>query len=179
MASSNLFKSLSISKVKAYLDGDPIQYVSEMTLPEIKCKNISIDNSSVGGAIEVADPYVYEVSGEGTIIIEGTTTQDLVKFFNPTKIYNLNISMAEGNLNPQLGVITPVPINYLCQVQFSGNDLGSIIGGEKKSHTVKFKLYSFKIKVNGILTPVDLDFINGQFNIDGIDLMAAVTSAIG
>lgn len=179
MASSNLFKSLSISKFKMYIEGDPVQYVNEITLPEIRCKNISLDNSSIGGAIEVADPYRYEIAGDGEITIEGTTTNDLAKFFNPTKIYNVNISMAEGNLNPQLGQIVPVPINYLCQVQFCGNDLGSIIAGEKRIHNVKFKLYTFKIKVNGLVIPVDLDFINGQFSIDGVDLMAAVTSVIG
>jgi P2 family phage contractile tail tube protein len=179
MATSNLFKSLNISKFKVYLDGDPVQYAAEITLPEIKYKTISLDNSSMGGNLEVYDGYRCEVTGEGELSIEGTTTDDYAKFFNATKIYNMNISMAESNLNPQLGAVVPIPINYICQVQFGGNDLGSIISGEKKDHKVKFKLLSFKMKVNLISTPVDLDFVNGQYTIDGVDLMAAVTSVIG
>ena len=174
---AELFKSVMISSFKAYIDGDSASYVKSCKLPEIRNKKLDLDNNSFGGSVGLYDPFEYEMTGEGEIIIEGTAITDLVKFFDPTRIRNLNITMAESNLNSQLGLIVPYPVAYKMNVQFGGNDLGEVMGGVARTHTVKFVVLDFSMKVDG-REVVMLDFVNKIYINNLVDLTSGLLAAV-
>lgn len=176
--SDKVLKSLHVGKCKLYLDGDPTPYVASITIPEISHMQETFDNSSTGGSITAACPERFEVTGSGEVIIEGMGQDVITKIHNANKIYNMNIAYAENNYNPQLAQMAPVMVNMRVGAQFYAVDHGLIKQGGKREISAKFNMFSLRIDISGV-TICDLDFISGTFEIDGVDLLAAVTALIG
>lgn len=173
-----VLKSLNTGKVKVYLDGDPMPYMAEITLPKISHDDIELDNSSVGGKFTFADPSRFFADGKGTITFEATSSDLIKKLYDSSTIYNMSVIMAVNAYSAQVGKIIPLPMNYKVAVQFSSVDEGSIKANTKREIQAEFSLFAIKIEVN-YLPVIDIDFASGLMSIDNQDMLQAVTAIVG
>lgn len=176
--SSKILKSLHISRAKIYLDGDPMEYHGAVTIPPISHPVDTFDNISVSGALEVADPYRYNVEGDGEIILESSTINQLIQIHDASKIYGMNIAIAENNYNSTISQIIPIPVNIKINAQFFSVDNGTIQMGAKRDMRAMFKMLSYKVQYSGV-TVVNFDFLGSQFELNNVDLLADLTAILG
>jgi len=173
-----LIKAFQVSKFQCYFDGDPQPYVAQVTLPAINNAIETFNNTSTGGPVEVADPWRAAPDGDGEITFEADSATILPKIMDASKIVQLNLAMAQNNLNPQLGQFLPIPINYKIGAQFWGPGLGTIGLSVKREITAKFKLFTLVMEVN-LVKVINYDFVNGQYETDAASLTAALTNIFG
>lgn len=173
-----LIKAFQVSKFQVYFEGDPQPYAAEVKLPGIKNAVEKFNNTSTGGEIEVADPWRISPDGDGEITFEADSASVAKHILDASKIVQVNLAMAQNNLNPQLGQMLPVPINYKMASQFWGPDLGTIAHGTKRDIVAKFKLFTWVMQVGGV-TVADYDFVNGEYSLDAASLTSALASVIG
>jgi len=175
---SRVLKSLHISRAKVYLDGDALEYHGSITLPPVSHPVDTFDNISMGGSVEVADPYRYMVEGDGEIVLEANSINQLTQIHDASKVYGLNIAIAENNFNPTTSSILPVPVNIKINAQFFSVDNGTITMGAKRDMRALFKMLSYKIQYSGI-TVVNFDFLGSTFELNDVDLLADITAILG
>lgn len=173
-----LTKALQLSKYKIYFDGDPFPYIAEVKFPKIVSPTEDFDNTSTGGKFTVGDPFRLGPDGNGEIKFEADTQSVIANISDPTKIVSLNCALIQNNMNPLLGAMVALPINYRVSCQFIEFDPGSIVQGKKREIMGNFTMFALKIQVNG-LTAIDHDYVNGTFDNSGKDLLAGVTNLLG
>ena len=176
--SDKVLKGLHTSRTKLYLDGDPMPYYATATIPAITHPTDEFDNISTGGTITVADPYRYVVSDMGEIVFEAADTELYKKIHDASKVYRMNIAIAENNYQPQLGQIIPVPVNFKIGAQFAGIDNGTIQMGTKRQLTASYYMLSYKIEISGV-TVVNFDFLANVFEVNDIDLLSDISEILG
>lgn len=172
-----LTKFFSVSKKVVYFDGDPMPYVMSVKVPAVTCPVETYNSTSTGGEVEVADPNRRGPTGDGEVKIEAVSAQLEAKVMNASLIQNMKISMAVNALNPQLGKMLPLPVQYTIGAQFFEYDPGNIQQGTKREITAKFKMMSYKIEQN-FKEIVNFDFLSGEFSVGGADLLTAVQAIL-
>ena len=174
----DLFKAFTVSKIKVYFDGDSQPYLASVTMPSITSSVDSFNNTSLGGEIEIADPFRRMPSGDVEFVFEADSSGVNQSIYSASKIVSVNIAMAQANMQPQLGQFVPIPVNYKLGLQFFEVDPGEIAMGAKREITARAKMFSLKI-VHNLITVVDFDFVNDTFFINSEDQLAAVSNIIG
>lgn len=172
-----VLKAFQVAKMKTFIDGEPLSYQMDIKLPGLVCPTETFNNTSTGGEIEIANGFRWNPDGDGEIKFETDHGSFMSKVMNPTNFVQLNVAIAQNTLQPQIGFV-PMPVNYRIGCQFFGVDFGTVTQDKKREITAKFKMLTLKFEYAN-QTILDFDSVNGMFEVNGADLVTAVTSLLG
>ena len=172
-----LLNGFHLSHQKVYMDGDPMPYVGDVTIPGIVHPTETFDNSSTSGPMDLADPFRYGPSGDGEVKFEGFNATVMKKVLDASLLQDFIVSQAITALDPTASMMLPIPVKHTIGAQFFDVNFGTQRAGTKRELTAKYKMTSYKY-TEATVDVIEMDFVAGVMMIDGVDLMVAVNTVL-
>jgi P2 family phage contractile tail tube protein len=164
-----------VNNFNAFLNGNKNLGVADATLPDITMEADDLKGAGLAGTLNI--PVIGQTSDLTTTINFHDQTSDTFGYLWQVG-QQVTLMGALQQYDSSTGDLLIVPLRVVMQTLPKKYTMGKFEPGTKSGMSVELSITAFGVWYNNVQT-VNIDKINMIFEVNGVDYLAAVRTAIG